>query len=184
MWVRCLNWFVSTTETRLSAPRRDSTQVNLRRARAGGRTVASRRMFQRPREAKGHGPPGLSIYDIPGGVLVPRVDAGVQKLDQLAGEGAKVDQDPLLDLEGAKVLLADLERVQKEGILLAGELNPESLRVVAGMLQEIMQGKGQELVSLGAPFRAEQAKFPQCPHRKQMNTEISRKFTLAPCWDL
>lgn len=65
---------------------------------------------------------------LPGGLAGVRRHAALQETDDLAREVAEVDKDALLRLERLKVLLADLQGVQQEEVVLTGEVNAQDLQ--------------------------------------------------------
>jgi len=61
--------------------------------------------------------------------------AALQQGYDLAGEVAKVNQDALVGLEALEVLLADLQRVEEEGVILARRVDAEDLPWRSGVLR-------------------------------------------------
>lgn len=92
-----------------------------------------------------------ALRALPGRVLDAGGCALLQQTDELRGEAAEVDQDALLRLEGAEVLLADLQGVQEEQVRLAGQVHAQRLRIEreTGDSNSQKPRKGQTLQAVG-----------------------------------
>ena len=65
---------------------------------------------------------------VPGLSLIAACQTSLQEGYHFCWEAAVVHQDPLIDLQRLKILLSDLERVQEEQVLLAGQVQTQSLQ--------------------------------------------------------
>lgn len=70
--------------------------------------------------------PGV-LADTPWSLIRLSKDALLKQGDDFAREIAKVDQNPLLNLQTLKFLLADLQCVEEEQILVTGKMYPQDL---------------------------------------------------------